>query len=118
MLLLPSTALAAEPRSGNTVLVGPNEVIDDDLYVFGRTVTVEGTVTGDLVAFGGTIAVNGLVTGDLIAAAGEVRGSVRSAGGTVVITGSVGEDVLVGGGTMTVGPTAQVSPLTSISYCL
>ena len=91
VLLLPSTALAAEPRPGETVVVGPNEVINDDLYAVGGTITVEGTVNGDLGAFGGTITVTGLAVG-----------------GTVVINGPVREDVLVGGGTMTVGPAAQV----------
>jgi hypothetical protein len=45
-----TSAFAAEVRQGETVVVGPNETIDDDLYAFGTTVTVLGTVNGDVFA--------------------------------------------------------------------
>jgi hypothetical protein len=32
-LIAPATALAAEVRSGDTVAIGSNEVVADDLYV-------------------------------------------------------------------------------------
>ena len=32
-LIVPATALAAEVRSGDTVAIGSNEVVADDLYV-------------------------------------------------------------------------------------
>src|SRR6266540_6669200 len=41
-------ALAAEVRQGDSVVVGPNETINDDLYAFGSTVTILGTVNGDV----------------------------------------------------------------------
>ena len=41
---VPATALAAEVRSGDTVTIGPYEVVTDDLYVFGNNLVIEGTV--------------------------------------------------------------------------
>src|SRR5437870_4762579 len=89
MLLLPAQALAADPRQGETVVVGPNETINDDLYAAGGTITIQGTINGDLVAAGSTITISGVVNGDVIAAggtitiSGPVRGSVRSGGGNL-----------------------------------
>ncbi|MBI4498827.1 MAG: hypothetical protein HY689_13120 [Chloroflexi bacterium] len=114
LALTPTPARAAEPRFDGEVIVGPGEIIEDDLYAFGGTVTIQGTVMGDVIAFGGSVSVAGPVTGDVIIAggnttiSGEVGGSVRAAGGDLVITGPVGEDVLVGAGTLSIGPDARI----------
>ncbi|MES1022925.1 hypothetical protein ABN584_08495 [Gloeocapsa sp. BRSZ] len=71
-------------RSGDQVIIGANEVIADDLYVAGRTITVNGIVNGDLVAVGRLITINGTVQGDLIAA-----------GQAVIINGTVNDDLRV-----------------------
>ena len=47
-------------KAGN-VIIKSDETIDDDLYVFGRQITIDGTVNGDLVAFGEQITINGAV---------------------------------------------------------
>lgn len=58
------------------------EVVNDDLFIFGENVVVDGTVNGDLFAFGNTVTVNGTVNGSLFSGAqsvtvnGEVTGSV------------------------------------------
>ena len=41
------------------------EIVQDDLYVTGGEIYIDGNVEGDLVAFGGYIEVNGNVTGDV-----------------------------------------------------
>lgn len=108
-------AAAADIRSGDTITVGAGETIDDDLYAFGGTISILGTVRGDLIAFSGTVIISGTVTGDVIAASGsvsvggQVDGSVRAAGGPVAIDGRIGGDVVVGSGTLTVGPSAHVA---------
>lgn len=108
-------AAAADIRSGDTITVGAGETIEDDLYVFGGTISIVGTVRGDVIAFGGTLIINGTVTGDVIAASGSVNvsgqvdGSVRAGGGTIAIDGRIGGDVVVGSGTLTVGANAQVA---------
>jgi hypothetical protein len=63
--LAPTQIIAAEPVQGNNVTVSRNQTINDDLYAFGGTVTIQGRVNGDVVALGGTVTVNGPVSGDL-----------------------------------------------------
>ena len=116
MLLLSSatTALAAEVRQSDNVVVGASETVHDDLYAFGSTVTILGTVDGDVFAAGNAVTVGGTVTGGVYAAgstvtiSGNVRRGVHAGGGTVSISGPVGEDVLLGGGTLVLAPTARV----------
>jgi hypothetical protein len=73
VLLLVSPVWALESRSGNEVVIGPDEVIEDDLYVTANEVVMEGAVEGDLIAFGSSIAVDGTVQGDLISAGRSVE---------------------------------------------
>ncbi len=107
-------AFAAEIRQGDSVVVGANETIDDDLYAFGSTVTILGTVNGDVFTAGSNITMNGTVNGDVFSAGGtttiggQVRQSVRAAGGTVMLTGAIGQDALVAAGTTSIGGTARV----------
>ena len=93
-----ASARAIETRSGENVTIGPDEVVEDDLYVAADTVTVEGTVQGDLVAVGGTVRVNGTVEGDVIAA-----------GQTVIVNGTVEDDVRIAGQALLVGDDAQIT---------
>lgn len=116
VLLVHSSAQAdaAELRQGDTIVVGPGETIDDDLYAFGQTITIQGTVNGDIVAAGQTVTIAGPVHGDLMAAgtsvmvAGPIGGSARLAGQTVEIDASIGHDLLAGAATMNVAPRASV----------
>lgn len=114
ILFLPTQALAAEPRQGDTVIVGPAETIDDDLYATGGIISIQGTINGDLIAAGGTIAVSGVVNGDVIAAggtitvSGPVHGSLRSAGGNLKISGPVDKDVVAAGGMVDLAQNAKV----------
>lgn len=91
------TASAFESRSAESVRVGADETIDDDLYAAGATVLIEGTVTGDVVAAGRRVTVTGSVGGDLIAA-----------GQTVEIDGRLADDARITGQTLTVREGAQV----------
>jgi hypothetical protein len=113
-VLVPTSALAAELHQGNSMVVSPGETIDDDLYVFGGTLDVQGTVNGDVIFFGGTSTVSGLITGDLLVfggsttITGDVRGSVRAVGGTVNIAGRVDHDVALGAGTLNIAQGARI----------
>lgn len=108
------TAAAADLRQGSTVTIGPGETIEDDLYAFGGSVTIQGTVKGDVVASGGNVTIDGTVTGSVMVAGGtisvggRIAGSVRAAGGSVSITGRVAGDVVAVGGTLSLGPNSQV----------
>lgn len=109
-----SGTAAAELRTGELVTVEQAEVIDDDLYVVGRTVNILGTVTGDVVALGGTVTIGGEVRGDVLVAAGTisllgtVEGSARAIAGEVVDQGVVGEDAAFASGSVRITPQGQV----------
>jgi cytoskeletal protein CcmA (bactofilin family) len=97
LFTLAPTALAFEGRGGDTVVIGADEVIEDDLYVGAGTFILDGTVKGDLIVGGSTIEINGTVEGDLIAA-----------GQTVVVRGTVTDDVRIAGQALTLESEAQV----------
>lgn len=113
-MVLPAGALAAEFRRGETVIIGPGEVIEEDLYVVGGTILIQGTVRGDVVTAARTVEIPGTVEGDVLSMAGEtrvsgqVRGSIRAAAGTLSIAGQVGEDSVLAGGQVRLDPGAQV----------
>ena len=90
-------AHAFDSRNGETIIIGKDEVIKDDLYVNAVTVVLDGTVKGDLIAFGSTITINGVVEGDLMAA-----------GQTVIITGEVKDDARIAGAALQIGSSAVI----------
>ena len=91
-------AWAGEFKGGEQVIIGPDEVIEDDLYVGAETITIEGTIKGDLIAAGGEIIINGTVEGDFWGTAGYIT-----------INGRLQDDVRIAGGTVTLGPYAQIA---------
>src|SRR5438477_9851916 len=99
-------ALAAEVQQGDTIVIGPDQVINDGLYAFGSNVQVLGTVNGDVFAAGNSVTVGGKVTGDVFAAGNtvsvtaDVRHGVHAAGGTVTISGPVAQDAMLATGTL------------------
>lgn len=98
LLGLTGTALAVDFRGGDTVTIGKNEVIEDDLVISGATVIVDGVINGDLVAAGADVVVNGKVNGSLI-----------MAGRTLALNGQVGGTVYSAGAAINVGPQAAVA---------
>ena len=64
-LFAAAPARAADPRGGDQIVIGRDEVVADDLYLVGNTVTIDGTVKGDLVAFASQVTINGTVEGDV-----------------------------------------------------
>jgi hypothetical protein len=95
---LSTPALAADFRSGSTVIIAADEVIDDDLFVSGNRVEVNGTVKGDLFAVGETVEVNG-----------PVEGSLMISGQTLTVNGPVGGSIYSGGYALRIGPEVEVS---------
>src|SRR4051794_33123234 len=107
-LIAASPVSGMETRSGDRVVIGPDEVVDDDLYVTASEIEVDGTIRGDLIAFGSTITVNGTVEGDLIAA-----------GRSVKIGGTVDDDARIAGQTLYLGEGAEVNDdLIAAAYSL
>lgn len=90
--------VAAEDRTGDTVVVEDGETVDGDLDAVGGNVIIRGTVTGDLRAFSGNVIIEG-----------EVRGNVEAVGGNVRVAGDVGGDVTATGGNVVVAENATVA---------
>lgn len=93
-VLVPS-AYAFDGRQGEKVIIGADEVIDDDLFVGADHFILNGTVKGDVYAGGTTVEINGVIEGDLIAA-----------GQNLMINGTIKDDVRVAGMAVTVGERA------------
>ena len=96
VLLSPALTRGAETRGGDRFVLKADETVNDDLYVFGQQITIDGTVEGDLVAFGQQITVNGAVKGDIIAA-----------GQSVVLDGAA-EGARIAGQVLKLGPKAKL----------
>ena len=84
-LSLPSPARAGEIITGNPDAVLPaDQVVDDDLFIAGQNVRIEGTVNGDVFAAGNQVEVTGTIDGNLFVGSqlftnnGTVNGSVYS----------------------------------------
>lgn len=101
-------------RTGETIEVGAEQIVDGDFYAAGGAVLVHGIVHGDLYALAGTVSVSGEVEDDLVVVGGTVHidgtigEDVRIIGGEVAIGGTVEGDVLVAGGLVRILPTARV----------
>lgn len=94
---LTRSAWAADFRGGDNVIISADEVIDDDLFVSGNRVEVDGTVKGDLFASAQEVIVNG-----------EVEGSLFITGQTLKVNGQVGGSVYGGGYALTIGREVKI----------
>ncbi len=114
LTLFVAPAFATEFRTGNTITVGADEVIDDDLMAAGGSVVIQGKVTGDVLAAGQTVRVTGPVGGSVMAAGqnvivtGDVDGSARLAGGSVTLGGLVKRNAQAAGQSLVVSETADI----------
>jgi cytoskeletal protein CcmA (bactofilin family) len=113
-LVIIAPANAADIRRGEKLVIPAGEVVNDDLYLFGSGITVDGTVNGDVIAFGDRIAISGPVNGRVNCAArditvkGQVRDSVRVAASTVDIYGNVGGDLVAAASQVNIMPGGSV----------
>jgi cytoskeletal protein CcmA (bactofilin family) len=94
--IAPRPSEAAEVRAGEAVVVKADETIADNLYVFGRQITIDGTIEGDLIAFGEQITINGTVKGDIAAA------------GQTVVIGGYADDARIAGQVLKLTPKAKL----------
>jgi cytoskeletal protein CcmA (bactofilin family) len=92
-LMLPTVVFAQ-------TIVGSDEVIRNDVAVFGEDLTIEdgATVSGDIAVFNGNATIDGTVSGD-----------VAVFNGDATINGPVSGDVAIFNGSLTLGETAVFS---------
>ena len=95
--LLGDTASAVAWRTGDTVTIQKSEVIQDDLYVAGTDVRIDGTVNGDLIVGAQNVTING-----------EVRGNLWASGATVILNGKVSQTARLAGSAIRVQNGADV----------
>jgi cytoskeletal protein CcmA (bactofilin family) len=115
-LSIAAPVAAFDGRGGDSVIIGKDEVINDDLYVGAGKFTLDGTVKGDVLASGEVMTINGTVEGDVMAAGqtviinGEVTGSVRMAGAVLFI----GENAKIGGDVIGAGASLETRKGSSV----
>lgn len=101
LLALP-IAGAAQAGSGITVaddgFIAQGEAVDDDLFISGEKVQVDGDVNGDVFATGQEVVING-----------NVAGNVFLTGQILEVNGAVDGSVFGAGYSLNMGPTSQVS---------
>lgn len=115
-LLLISTgeASAADTRSGDQITIASGEVVEGDLYVFGRTVEIVGNVSGDVIGTVESIVVRGDVGGSLNVAGrtiqinGSVARSARVTGDELIVRGAIGGDLVSAVNSLTVTSAGSV----------
>src|SRR5262245_21245202 len=85
-------AYAADFRGGDRIVIGADQVIDDDLYLAAEEIIIDGIVHGDVYAIGRNITINGTVDYD-----------VNAAAQALTINGKVGSDARVAGQAILLG---------------
>lgn len=115
-VLIPMASVHAAEFPKNPV-VGKDEVIDDDVFLSGEAVMMDGTILGTLFASGGTVTINGKVTGDAILAGNtvvisdqaEIGGNVFVGASEISIAGKVNGSIFGGASTMTLASGGTVA---------
>jgi len=112
--LSPSPTLAADTRTGDTIIIASGDVINEDLYAAANRIIINGTVNGDVLAIAETITLTGKINGSItalganISIGGDVTHAVRLAGDNIDISGKVGADVVVAGNNVVMAEAASV----------
>ena len=114
MLCTAVPVLAADTRGGDSVTVASGETVDDDLYIGGNEIIIDGTINGDVWAAGRTITINGSITGSVVLIGqtvtinGEIAHAARIAGNELTVNGSVNGDLLAFGAMLNIGEAARI----------
>ncbi len=82
-LILPSRSEAAQFYFKSYTL-SQDETVNEDIYVVGEEVRIDGVVDGDVIAFGDTIQINGTITGDVYLMASKVDVNANIYGNTFI----------------------------------
>jgi hypothetical protein len=113
-LLFPACVSAYEVKTGTTVYIDKDEVIEGNLYAGANIITIDGIVKGDVICGGQTININGRVEGDVICGGqsinlnGFIDGSARVAGNTININNEITRGVQAFGASIIFGTDAQI----------
>jgi len=106
--------LAFDVREGDTITIASGEVVNDDLYIAGGDIVIDGTVNGDVFAVARSITINGRVNGGVSFGGqtatinGEITNSLRFGGQSIIVNGIIGRDLVVGSSQLSVSSTGQI----------
>ncbi len=105
LFFIPMPALSSDVRFAKDLTIATNEIVNDDVYLAGERVRIDGTVNGDAIVAGKEIIINGVVTGDVMAAGrsiiinGKVNDDIRMAGQSIALESKaqIGDDAMLAG---------------------
>jgi cytoskeletal protein CcmA (bactofilin family) len=97
LIWFPSIGLANETGGQKNITIPAQEVINDDLYLWANTITIDGIVKGDAIVSAKQIIINGTVEGNLIAIAH-----------VVTVNGTVNDDIRMAGQVLVLGESARI----------
>jgi len=105
LFFIPMPALSSDVRFAKDLTIAANEIVNDDVYLAGERVRIDGTVNGDAIVAGTEIIINGVVTGDVMAAGrsitinGKVNDDIRMAGQSIALESKaqIGDDAMLAG---------------------
>ena len=103
MFISAFACFALTARTGDSLIIGGEEEINEDLYLAGKTIVIDGTVNGSLYAVGNSITINGyirdsvIVAGRKITILGDIGGGVKAAGETINVEGKINRDAMFAG---------------------
>jgi cytoskeletal protein CcmA (bactofilin family) len=80
----------AETRKGESITISSEEIINEDLFIAGQDVRIEGEVNGDVYIAGDSISISGVINGDVLVV-----------GGSIVVTGIISDDIRAIGESLT-----------------
>src|SRR3989339_625114 len=112
-LSLSITSFALDFRSADNITIAKGTVINDNLFVAGKTVIVSGLINGNLFTCGSNVIVDGRVTGTIFASGGDLYLSgqaknIVAGGGKINVDCIINQDLLVGGGQVYLGKGSRV----------
>ncbi len=98
ILMVAAPVAAQTTESGDNVIIEAGETIDDDLFIGGNKVKIDGTVNGDVFVGATEVVING-----------TVNGNVFGGGSIVTINGEINGSVFIGGQLINVGESAAIA---------
>ncbi|MGE5379442.1 MAG: hypothetical protein ACM3NT_00080 [Methylocystaceae bacterium] len=108
------TRQPSKEGTSGSVAVKSGEVINDDLFLAGENVRIDGTVNGDVVVFGNQVDINGTVNGDLLVGgnivniAGTVNDDLRLGAQNARISGNIKRNLSAGASQLIIDKAASV----------
>ncbi|MGB2696748.1 MAG: polymer-forming cytoskeletal protein [Candidatus Zixiibacteriota bacterium] len=115
LILLPLvTSSATVFKARDNVFIPEHQIIDDDLFLGGNNIKVDGTVKGDLIVGSRTLIQTGKVSGSVMSVGqnldilGEIEGSVRAFSQNTNINGIINRNVINFGASLNIRHNGKV----------